>query len=95
MRNFNSTFSSYRAKYPLGGKTSNAFAALYDEKGNGIYIGLHDPEGNFKEICIVGAKQTDSSFITANCTAPYEGKAGNSFTLPGKIVYESFSGDWF
>jgi len=95
MKNFNKTSSVYNAKYPLGGKTSNAFLALYNSDGKGLYMGLHDSEGNFKSLCAAGSRQTDSTFISGACTAPYEGKAGNSFTLPGSVVYEAFEGDWY
>lgn len=95
MRNFNATHSVFGAKYPLGGKTSNAFTALYHEDGNGIYMGIHDSEGNFKSLFAAGVRQTDTTLLGAFCNAPYEGKPGNSFTLPGKAVFEGFRGDWY
>lgn len=81
------------ARYPLGVKINMAFSAFYSG-GRGIYAGIHDPEGGPKTVSAYGAPSGAETFI-AECRAPYEKRAGNSFTLPGYAVWQAFEGDWY
>ena len=100
---FNARSSTFRGKYPTGVKVNMAYAALYNpvsaeamrNSGNGFYMGIHDPDGTPKFINLVGAPQSDCTLLSTECTAPYQHHPGNSFTLPGTMVWQRFSGDWF
>lgn len=94
-KDFTRTFSCQQAKHPVGVKTPMGFTAVYNENGKGIYMGVHDPECTMKFFGIAGAAQTDSCFLSVRVPLPYQHKAGNSFTMPGELVYQSFDGDWF
>ena len=95
MQEFNRRSTVFRAKYPLGVKTNMPIAALYDPKKGGVYMGVHDPNGNPRFLSMVGGGQSGCSLFSAWCELPYARRAGNSFTLPGEMVWQGFEGDWF
>lgn len=94
---------TFRGKYPIGVKVNMGFTALYNsvpmEKAtgalNGMYMGLHDPDGNPKFLYMAGAPQSECTLLSAESSATYQRHAGNSFILPGQMVWQRFSGDWF
>lgn len=97
---FNKHARVFCAAYPLGLKTNMPFTAVYDpaqngEATNGLYVGVHDPNGNPKALCMAGAPQSQCTMMSTMCAAPYQRKGGNSFTLPGFMVWQAFRGDWF
>ncbi len=92
--NFNKCYKTLGASHPVGVKTPMGFAAAYSD-GKGVYMGVHDPECTMKYFHFAGAAQTDSTFMGVRVPAQYQHHAGNSFTLPGYLVMQSFSGDWF
>lgn len=99
---FHERTTVYRGKYPTGSVNNMGFTALYNpvpleqRKGtNGLYMGVHDPDGNRKFVYLAGAPQSRCAMMTAQCAANYQRQAGNSFTLPGQMVIQKFSGDWF
>ena len=94
MQEFNKRSTVYKAKYPLGVKTNMPVAALYGASG-GVYMGVHDPNGNPRFLTMVGGGQSGCALFSAACEAPYGRSAGNSFTLPGEMVWQGFEGDWF
>lgn len=85
----------------------NGFAASYEYPGhylsmqyfafwgeeNGIYLGIHDPEGGMKTFSV------DAGYGEGRMSAVYPaigaGTAGNSFSAGGCIRWEAFSGDWY
>lgn len=99
----NSRSHTFRGKYPIGVKVNMGFTALYNpvpmaqakDNLNGLYMGLHDPDGNPKFLYLAGAPQSQCTLMSAESSATYQRHAGNSFTLPGKMVWQRFSGDWF
>ena len=95
MPGFSGRSTVYKAKYPLGVKTNMPIAALYNEGGNGIYMGIHDPNGNPRFLTMAGGGRSDCVLFSACEEAPYSRHAGNSFTLRGQMVWQSFTGDWF
>lgn len=103
LKQLNKRTYTFRGKYPTGVKVNMAFLALFNEvpmekaegSNNGLYMGIHDPDGNPKFMYMNGAPQSECTVFSANCVPPYQRHAGNSFTLPGKLVWQSFSGDWF
>lgn len=103
LKQFTKRSYTFRGKYPTGVKVNMAFLALFNDvpmekaacSNNGLYMGIHDPDGNPKFLYMTGAPQSDCTMFTADCVPPYQRHAGNSFTLPGTLVWQSFSGDWF
>lgn len=95
MKRFNSNNAIFRGKYPVGVRVNMAFTAMYNKNGEGFYAGVHDPQGNVKFLYMAGARGTDSTLFTVHYPAKYQKKAGNSVTLPGKLIWQSFRGDWF
>ena len=100
---FNARSCTFRGKYPTGVSINMAYTALYnpvsmedlDNNCNGFYMGIHDPDGTPKFIYMLGAPQSDCTLVSTECDAPYRRHAGNSFTLPGTMVWQCFRGDWF
>ncbi|MBR2847920.1 MAG: hypothetical protein IKB87_00515 [Clostridia bacterium] len=98
---FNERSSCIRGKYPTGVQVNMPYFAMYNPKTegdtapNGIYMGIHDADGNPKFLTLVGAPQSRCTMFTTECTADYQRKPGNSYTLPGEMVWQRFSGDWF
>lgn len=103
LKEFNKRSYTFRGKYPTGVKVNMAFAALYNpvamdkaaDAYNGFYMGIHDPDGTPKFINITGAPQSECAMLSTEVTPNYQRHAGNSFTLPGTMVWQRFSGDWF
>ncbi len=103
IKQINQRSYTFRGKYPTGVKVNMAFTALYNPVGmdktqdayNGFYMGLHDPDGTPKFINMIGAPQSACTMLYTDVTPTYQRHAGNSFTLPGTMVWQRFSGDWF
>ena len=93
----------FKGKYPTGVKVNMAFLALFNEMPmekvagsfNGLYMGVHDPDGTPKFMHMHGAPQSECTMLSVDCVPNYQRHAGNSFTLPGYMVWQRFSGDWF
>ncbi len=99
---FNKRCTALCGKYPTGNRFNMAYLALYNpapvgerHARNGFYMGIHDADGTPKIIGLVGAPQSDCALIYSECTPPYQRRAGNSFTLPGRMIWQRFDGDWF
>ena len=100
---FNTRSYTFRGKYPTGVKVNMPFAALYapvpmdapEETRNGFYWGVHDPDGTPKFLNMTGAPQSLCTLLSAEVTPTYPRHPGNSFTLPGMMVWQLFRGDWF
>lgn len=93
----------YKGKYPTGTTQNMAYSALYNPVAmeeaegsfNGLYMGIHDPDGVPKFMTSAAAAQSRCTLLSTECTATYQKHAGNSYTLPGFMVWQRFSGDWF
>ncbi len=101
-KHFNQRCTTIRGKYPTGNRFNMAYLALYNvlpmedrNTNNGFYMGIHDTEGVPKLMSLVGAPKSNCTYLFCECTPPYARRAGNSFTLPGKMVWQRFNGDWF
>ena len=103
IKQINKRSHTFRGKYPTGVRVNMAYTALYnpvdmdktENAYNGFYMGLHDPDGTPKFINMIGAPQSECTMLYTDVTPPYQRHAGNSFTLPGTMVWQRFSGDWF
>ncbi len=97
--NFNRRCGTIRGKYPTGNRLDMAYIALYNpahgNETNGFYLGIHDADGTPKLMSLVGAPLSESTYLFSEVTPDYPRCAGNSFTLPGEMVWQRFSGDWF
>lgn len=94
---FSDTDIQYTAGYPSGFVGTMAYMALYNggkSKKNGIYYAIHDPNGSRKEIQ-AASSQTGSVRLYYRYYAENWGESENTSHLPGKAVWQSFSGDWF
>jgi len=87
----------YIGAYPHGVEASMGYIGLYDKNktsDNGFYVGLHDVGGSRKEITADFSTQGRACFefvyIAQNINKP-----ANAFELPGVMVWELFSGDWY
>ena len=102
-KHVNSRTGIYKGKFPTGTGQNMAYSAMYnpismDEKEgsfNGLYMGIHDPDGVPKFMTIAAAPQSKCTLLSTECTATYQKHAGNSYTLPGYMVWQRFSGDWY
>ncbi|MBQ6946931.1 MAG: hypothetical protein IJN42_02695, partial [Clostridia bacterium] len=97
--NFSRRCGTIRGKYPTGNRLNMAYIALYNpevtDRTNGFYQGIHDADGTPKLMSLAGAPLTGSTYLFCEATPDYARHAGNSFTLPGELVWKRFSGDWF
>lgn len=97
-KDFNKRSMAYCAKYPLGFRAPMGFCAVYDESAKefgGFYMGIHDPCGGSKTLYMAGAPASDLTLMGATFPAEYAGRVGNSQTLPGEIVWQIYTGDWY
>ena len=101
-RHFNQCAGTICGAYPSGNRFNMAYLALYDpvpmeqkNADNGFYLGIHDADGTPKSMSLIGGVQSNATYLFSECTPPYARHAGNSFTLPGEMVWQRFSGDWF
>lgn len=103
LKYFNRRCETFRGKYPTGVKVNMPYFAMYGEEKmtarrsflNGVYFGIHDSEGNPRFLNMAGTAASDSTLLYAECTPDYPRHPGNSFTLPGTMVWQRFGGDWF
>jgi len=97
---FNKRSACIWGKYPTGVQVNMPYFALYNpgketEGVNGLYAGIHDGAGNPRFLTAVGAPLSDCTLLFSECIADYQRKPGNSYTLPGEMVWQRFRGDWF
>ena len=95
-REFNRGDGFSAGAYPSGLSIVMQYFALLDsEGGRGIYYGIHDSTGAYKDF-IVNSNSCGSEvlFKTRYC-AENLGEPKNGFKLPGSAVWQSFVGDWF
>ena len=94
---FSDTDNYYNGSYPGGFFGTMAYMALYTgqkDKNDGVYYAIHDTKGSKKEFQ-AASTQTGSVCLTCRFYAEEFGKPANTNRLPGKAVWQSFSGDWF
>ncbi|MBR4753303.1 MAG: hypothetical protein IK077_16260 [Thermoguttaceae bacterium] len=77
--------------YPDHVASMQYFACWGDS--DGIYLGVHDPDGCLKYFPVDVAKGVGT--IRAIFPAIGAGEVANSFSLAGKARWEAFSGDWY
>ncbi|MBQ8432742.1 MAG: hypothetical protein IJX28_07640 [Clostridia bacterium] len=97
-KDFNKRSMAYCAKYPLGFRAPMGFCAVYDEtarENGGFYMGIHDSSGFSKHLYMAGAPESDLTLMGALFPAEYPGQAGNSQTLPGEMIWQVYTGDWY
>lgn len=96
-KNFSVSDVSFNGSYPGGFYAPMAYMALYaadDVKEKGIYYGVHDPEGGKKEFQ-AASSQTGGVKLSCRAFAENWGKPKNTYHVSGKMVWQSFTGDWF
>ena len=84
--------------YPRGWSFTMSYFAAYVPKGkgmNGFYCGVCDPYGAFRTMNAETDPIEKTGIFFARLHAPGYGKGGNAFALPGKLVWQMFSGDWY
>ncbi len=62
---------------------------------NGFYCGAHDPDGCRKDLSSTTLAGSASGRIRMTCPGEGIGRGANSFRLPGHLVWQLFSGDWY
>ena len=101
-RDFNRRSCVYKGRYPSGTSLNMPYTAVYNPApmgcipadGNGIYVGVHDSEGVPKFLTMAGAP-SGSTIVCWTGEPTYQKRPGNSFTLPGEMVWQRFGGDWY
>lgn len=95
-REFNRGDGFSTGAYPSGLSIVMQYFALFTEDGGrGIYYGIHDSTGAYKDFIInSNSRGSEVLFKTRYC-AENLGEPKNGFKLPGRGVWESFTGDWF
>ena len=94
---FSDTDNYYNGSYPGGFFGNMAYMALYEtekSENNGVYYAVHDAKGSKKEFQ-AASTQKGSVCLTCRFYAEEFGKTGNTNHLPGKAVWQGFTGDWF
>ncbi|MBR2044369.1 MAG: hypothetical protein IJ946_08550 [Clostridia bacterium] len=94
---FSNSDLHYISSYPDGFYGTMSYMALYSKEiseNNGIYFAIHDSLGSRKEFSAAG---TQSNSLRFNCRFYAEniGESKNSNRLPGKAIFQIFTGDWF
>ena len=96
VKNAASSGVSFHALYPSLGAVM-AWTAVWDQSvGLGLYIASHDPTGGAKKIKMnnsVGSGQLNIEFEYPLPLDPKKQSAATS--ISGKIVWKTFSGDWY
>lgn len=87
--------------YPRGWRFTMGYFAAYtdinisDTCYNGMYFGIHDRTGALKSMAVETDVLSKTGIFSAMLPAPDIGKGGNSFSMPGPLVWQMFSGDWY
>ena len=83
--------------YPRGWRFTMGYFAAYQptENGEGFYCALHDPDGSFRTMNIETDPTTSTGLFFMCAHAPGRGREANAFSLPGRLVWETFRGDWY
>ena len=58
-------------------------------------MGIHDPTGCSKFLYLAGAPESDLTYASAWLPSDYPKNGGHSLTLPGEMIWQVFSGDWY
>ena len=81
------------AEYTYPDHVASMQYCAYWGKQNGVYLGVHDPDGCLK-LFIVDAKD-GRGLIRVIFPAINASRPNNSFELPGSMRWEVFDGDWY
>lgn len=84
--------------YPRGWRFTMGYFAAYlpaELGGAGFYCALHDPDGSFRTMNIETDALSKTGLFFMRSHAPGRGKEANAFSLPGRLVWQSFCGDWY
>ncbi len=85
----------FGGRYPSGWVTMQLLAAYSESLRSGLYIGVHDPYGSTKEFQCRSKPAEKTLALEIHHPVPNMSKVGNSFELPGSVVWRAFQGDWF
>lgn len=91
---FNRTDGYKTAGYPVGLTWSMPYMAAYSRE-EGIYYAIHDKTGAFKHMGAFSTSRSGEIRFFGKYCAENLGEPANGFALPGKAVWQSFTGDWF
>ena len=76
--------------------TTMQFTAAYDEQSKtGLYLGMHAPNANTKEISVESRPEERTVIFTFDNPAEDMSVGGNDFILNGEAVWQLLRGDWF
>lgn len=83
--------------YPRGWRFTMSYFAAYTKQkvNNGFYCAVHDADGAFRTMNVQTNPIDKTGIFFARAHAIGMGKGANAFTLPGKLVWQAFSGDWY
>ncbi len=92
---WNSAYSM-KSVYPTGW-CAMQFEAICPRSSQhaGLYFGMHDPFGGYKEIGMVSDPPSKSVRLSYDMPAPDLGKGANGFRLSGTAVWRLLRGDWY
>ena len=95
-REFNRGDGFSAGAYPSGLSIVMQYFALFNEDGGrGIYYGIHDSTGGYKDFIVSSNSRGSEVLFKTRYCAENLGEPRNGFKLPGRAVWESFTGDWF
>ena len=95
---FNRTDGYKVSGYPVGLAWSMPYMAAYptgSRDGEGIYYAIHDKTGAFKHMGGFSTSRGGQIRFFGKYCAENLGEPQNGFVLPGKVVWQAFTGDWF
>lgn len=81
--------------YPRGWRFTMGYFAAYTKQKNGFYCALEDEQGSYRTMTAQADPIRKEGLFFFRLPAPAMGKGGNSFSLPGRIAWQLFEGDWY
>jgi hypothetical protein len=84
----------FRDTYPGAWMTMQFMAAYDSSRKTGVYVALHDPLGNTKDLAVESRPEEKAVAFLFEQPVENMGKAGNCFE-GGEAVWRVLRGDWF
>ena len=82
-------------QYPATAACMQYMSVTDESMGVSLYYGVHDPNASYKIISYSKEKDSPVLKLYARFFCENAGKPGNSQTLPGRLVFRAFKGDWY
>ncbi len=85
----------FQAAYSYPGHVASMQYFAYWGERQGLYLGVHDPDGAMKNFSILAPAGAQQAILKAVFPAIGAGTRANSFALAGEMRWQVFDGDWY